>query len=297
MGLEVKDISSLNTGEQVYNSYFEQILDTTDEWIYSRTGIKSRYFTDELPSEMAVRLAKQLKCDKSKIKAVIVSSFTGELILPSIAGRVHAELGIPDNCFCFDINTACAGFLTSMIIAEKFLGEGEQALLIAVEKTSSYLDFKDRGTSILFGDGCAGIIAEKNHKLWFSDESTYDDKGALTMSKGEFLQMQGQRVFKLACEKVPQSIERVLNKANVTPDMVDYLVSHQANDRILEAVIKRINIDGSRVLKNVKNRGNTSAASIPILMDENKHIFKEGDRILFTAFGAGFAVNSILMEW
>lgn len=297
MGLKIKDISSLNTGSQIYNSYFEQILDTSDEWISSRTGIKSRFFTDELPSEMAVRLARQLDFDADKIKMLVVSSFTGDLILPSIAGRVHARMEIPDNCFCMDINSACAGFLASMILAEKFLNDGEQALLIASEKTSSYLDFKDRGTAILFGDGCGGMIVEKNNKMWFSDENTYDDKGSLLMSKGEFLKMQGQRVFKFACSRVPESIDRVLNKAGISVDDVDYLVSHQANDRILEAIVKRIHIDGSRVLKNVENRGNTSAASIPILMDEYKHIFKEGDRILFTAFGAGLAVNSILMEW
>lgn len=297
MGLKIRDISSLNTGKQVYNSYFEQILDTSDEWIRSRTGIKSRFFTEELPSEMAVRLASQLDFDRNKIKMLVVSSFTNDLILPSIAGRVHAKLKIQDNCFCMDINSACAGFLASMILAEKFLNDGEQAMLIAAEQTSSYLDFKDRGTAILFGDGCGGMIVEKNHKSWFSDENTYDDKGSLNMSKGEFLQMQGQRVFKFACSRVPESVERVLKKAELSAGEIDYFVSHQANDRILEAVVKRINIDGSKVLKNVENRGNTSAASIPILMDEYKSIFKDGDKILFTAFGAGLAVNSILMEW
>lgn len=297
MGLKVSDVSSLETGRQIFNSYFEQIIDTSDEWIESRTGIKSRYFTDELPSDMAVRLGKQLRFDRDRVKMILVSSFTNDLILPSIAGRVHARLDIPDGCFCMDVNSACAGFLASMILAEKFLNENEQAILIAAEQTSTYIDPKDRGASILFGDGCAGMVVEKNSKLWYSDENTYDDEGCLLMSKGEMMYMQGQKVFRFACSRVPESIERVLDKAGMTIDDIDYLVSHQANDRILDQIVKRVKIDDSRVLKNVSSHGNTSAASIPILMDECKNAFKPGDRLLLTAFGAGLAINSILMEW
>ena len=297
MGLKVKDVKSLETGEQVFNTYFEQILETSDEWITTRTGIKSRYFTEQLPSDMAVKLGKHLGFDKDKVKMIIVTSFSNDLIMPSIAGKVHSELDISEECFSMDLNAACAGFVASMILAEKYLNEGEQALLIGSERTSSCLDFKDRSTCILFGDGCGGMVVEKNSNLWYSDENTYGEEDALILKKNGYVEMQGQKVFRFACSKVPESIERVISKAGVSKDDIDYVVSHQANIRILEQVAKRTGIDNEKILKNIENHGNTSAASIPILVDEYKERFKDGDKVVFSAFGAGLVVNSVLMEW
>ncbi len=297
MGLKIKDVKSLNTGKKVDNAYFETILDTSDEWIQTRTGIKSRYFTDELPSDMAVKLGKILEFHKDRVKMIIVTSFSNDLIMPSMAGKVHTQLDLLEECFSMDLNAACAGFVASMILAEKYLDEGDEALLIASEKISSCLDFTDRGTSILFGDGCAGMVVEKNSKLWVSDERTYNDDDSLVLKKGEFIKMHGQEVFRFACSKVPESIEKVATKANIPLDEVDYVFAHQANVRILDQVSKRTGITNEKFLKNIADNGNTSAASVPTLVNDYKNQIKEGDKVIFSAFGAGLVVNSILMEW
>ncbi len=297
MGLKIKDVKSLNTGEQVDNTYFEKILDTSDEWIRTRTGIKSRYFTEELPSEMAAELGKLLEFDRDQVKMIIVTSFSNDLIMPSIAGKVHKELDLPSGCFSMDLNAACAGFVASMVLDEKYLEEGQEALLIASEKISSCLDFTDRGTVILFGDGCAGMVVKKNSKLWVSDESTYGDEDSLLLKKGEFIKMRGQEVFRFACSKVPESIEKVITKSGLPLEDIDYVVAHQANVRILDQVAKRTGIAGDKFLKNIEDHGNTSAASVPTLVSDYKDRFKDGDKVVFSAFGAGLVVNSILMEW
>ena len=297
MGLKIKDVKSLNTGEQVDNTYFEKILDTSDEWIRTRTGIKSRYFTEELPSEMAAELGNLLEFDRDQVKMIIVTSFSNDLIMPSIAGKVHKELDLSSGCFSMDLNAACAGFVASMVLAEKYLEEGQEALLIASEKISSCLDFTDRGTVILFGDGCAGMVVKKNSKLWVSDESTYGDEDYLLLKKGEFIKMRGQEVFRFACSKVPESIEKVITKSDLPIEDIDYVVAHQANVRILDQVAKRTGIAGDKFLKNIEYHGNTSAASVPTLVSDYKDRFKDGDKVVFSAFGAGLVVNSILMEW
>ena len=182
-------------------------------------------------------------------------------------------------------------------MAERMLNPGEEAILVASEQVSRYIDFNDRGIAVLFGDGCAGIVVEKNDKLWLSDASTYGDDRVIVMDDNDFIQMNGQEVFKFAISKVPESLERLLERANLTGADIDYVAAHQANVRILEQISKRTGIDEDKVLKNIRERGNTSAASVPTLLYDYRDKFKDGDKVLFTAFGAGLIVNSVLMEW
>ena len=150
---------------------------------------------------------------------------------------------------------------------------------------------------MLFGDGCAGIVVEKNEKLWLSDANTFGDDRVIVMDDNDFIQMNGQEVFKFAISKVPESLERLLEKGGLSGADIDYVAAHQANVRILEQIAKRTGIDGDKVLKNIRERGNTSAASVPTLLYEHRDKFEDGDKVLFTAFGAGLIVNSVLMEW
>ena len=181
MGLKVKDIKSLTRGVKRSNKYYEERLDTTDEWILTRTGIENRYITEETPSEMAKELADKLVFDRDKVKALIVASFSSDIRIPSIAGILHKRLELKNSCFSVDINAACAGFVSAMIMAERMLNPGEEAILVASEQVSRYIDFNDRGIAVLFGDGCAGIAVEKNDKLWLSDASTYGDDRVIFM--------------------------------------------------------------------------------------------------------------------
>ena len=297
MGLKVKDIKSLTKGVKRSNKYYEDRLDTTDEWIVTRTGIENRYITEETPSEMAKELAEQLVFDKDKVRILLIASFSSDIRIPSIAGMLHKKLDLDKSCFSLDINAACAGFVSAMIMAERMLNPGEEAILIASEQVSRYIDFEDRGIAVLFGDGCAGIVVEKNDKLWLSDANTFGDDRVIVMDDNDFIQMNGQEVFKFAISRVPESLERLLDRAGLKGTDIDYVAAHQANVRILEQLAKRTGIDDDKVLKNIRERGNTSAASIPTLLYENRDRFKEGDRVLFTAFGAGLIVNSVLMEW
>ena len=297
MGLKVKDIKSLTKGVKRNNKYYEERLDTTDEWILTRTGIENRYIAEETPSEMAKELAEQLVFDKDKVRTLLIASFSSDIRIPSIAGMLHKKLDLDNSCFSLDINAACAGFVSVMIMAERMLNPGEEAILIASEQVSRYIDFEDRGIAVLFGDGCAGIVVEKNDKLWLSDANTFGDDRVIVMDDNDFIQMNGQEVFKFAISRVPESLERLLDRAGLTGTDIDYVAAHQANVRILEQISKRTGIDDDKVLKNIRERGNTSAASIPTLLYENREKFKEGDKVLFTAFGAGLLVNSVLMEW
>ena len=297
MGLKVKDIKSLTKGVKRSNKYYEERLDTTDEWILTRTGIENRYIAEETPSEMAKELAEQLVFDKDKVRMLLIASFSSDIRIPSIAGMLHKKLDLDNSCFSLDINAACAGFVSVMIMAERMLNPGEEAILIASEQVSRYIDFEDRGIAVLFGDGCAGIVVEKNDKLWLSDANTFGDDRVIVMDDNDFIQMNGQEVFKFAISRVPESLERLLDRAGLTGTDIDYVAAHQANVRILEQISKRTGIDDNKVLKNIRERGNTSAASIPTLLYENREKFKEGDKVLFTAFGAGLLVNSVLMEW
>lgn len=297
MGLKFLDIRKLSLKNKISNTYFLNKLETSEEWIKTRTGIENRYFSEKSAAEMAVELSEKLIIDKSKVKLIIVASFTSNKSVPSIASLVHEKLNLNNDCLSFDINLACSGFVAMMILAEKILENKEQAIIIASEKITDVLDFSDRSTAILFGDGSAGAVVEKNNKLWISDSKTYGNGEALYINEKSYLQMQGKDVYRFAVDKVPESINKVITESNINKDDIEFIFSHQANIRIIEQLAIRSKIDKNKFLNNLKNYGNTSAASIPILLFENYKHIKNGDCVIFSAFGAGLNICSVLMEW
>lgn len=302
MGLRICDVADYLPEKKVANSFFQKILNTSDEWIRSRTGIEGRYFAENLStSDMALRVAADLnlsEADKNRVKIILHASFTPDYIMPSIAALIQGALGLPEEVLCLDINMACTGFVGGLILMEGFLKEGELGLLIGTEKISKHLDFEDRGTAILFGDGSGGVLVEKTSADFFSVYGTRSNKEDLTMKEGEPLQMKGQQVFRFATEVGASSIAGVLEKAGLEKEDIDYFVCHQANERILDYIAHRLQISPLLFPKSLKDTGNVSAASIPLLLSKLKREggFSEEKRVILTGFGAGLAWASVLME-
>lgn len=302
MGLRIRDVADYLPEKKVANSFFLKILNTSDEWIRSRTGIEGRHFAEDYStSDMALKVAGDLdlsKGDKKRIKVILHASFTPDYIMPSIAAIIQGALELPEDVLCLDINMACTGFVGGLILIEGFLKEGELAILIGTEKISKHLDFEDRSTAILFGDGSGGVLLEKTQKDFFAVYGTRSNKEDLVMKEGEPLKMKGSQVFRFATEVGASSIAGVLDKAGLEKEDIDYYVCHQANERILDYIAHRLQISPLLFPKSLKDTGNVSAASIPLLLSKLKRegVFDENKQVIVTGFGAGLSWASILME-
>jgi 3-oxoacyl-[acyl-carrier-protein] synthase-3 len=218
--------------------------------------------------------------------------------MPSIAAIIQGALELQEEVLCLDINMACTGFVGGLILIEGFLKKDELAILIGTEKISKHLDFEDRGTAILFGDGSGGVLLEKTEDEFFTVYGTRSNKEDLVMKEGEALTMKGSQVFRFATEVGASSISGVLDKAGLEKQDIDYFVCHQANERILDYIAHRLQISPLLFPKSLKDTGNVSAASIPLLLSKLKREgeFKENKRVILTGFGAGLSWASILME-
>lgn len=291
------------------NNDLSQMVETSDEWIRERTGVIRRHIIQEDTTvSMAVK-ASQRALENSgmspeEVDLIIVSTFTSEILLPCTACEVQKELGAV-NAACFDLNAACTGFLFAWNTAQVYLASGvyRNALIIGAESLSNYVDWKDRTTCILFGDGAGAAVlrAEEGSILPTVTHSDGEKGKALTClsRQASFIGMDGQAVFRFAVKRVPEAVEELLNKAELTMDDIDYLVLHQANRRIVEAVAKRLKTDISRFPMNLQEYGNTSSASIPILLDEmnREGKLKRGQKIILAGFGAGLSWGASLVEW
>lgn len=305
MGIHIIKTAAKKASKSVDNHYFESILETSDEWISSRTGISKRYFVSEEgenTASMALGVAKQLapKIEGRDIKIILHASFSPDLIVPSIAAKIQKELGIQEDTYCADINMGCTGFVGALMLAERYLQVGECGIVIASETISDYLDFQDRTTAVLFGDGAAGVVFEKTATgLYRAKMNTYGNDTDLHMKKDGKVSMQGNNVYRFAIDKVPRSIKSVLEESAVSIDDIDHVVCHQANIRIIEQVMKNTGIAPSKFHVNLDRYGNTSAASVPIVLNEIAEMNRlmRGEKVLLVAFGAGLTVGTILMEW
>ncbi len=283
------------------NNKLKEYIETSDEWIRERTGIVSRHIShDRETSQMAVAAAKQAMLDAEKkgitgahIDAIFVCSVTPDVTVPSIACMVQKEIGA-DNAFCYDLNAACSGFVFAYNMAVSYMNMGsiKTALIIGSEHLSSIVDWSDRGSSILFGDGAGAVVVtacEGEHGMVMHSEGKSSD--ALQCTTGGKLTMDGQKVFRFALKRVPQVIEELLEQMKIQKEDVDMFLLHQANLRIIEAVMKRLNLEPEKVPVNIQHMGNTSSASLPILLDElNKQgKLKPGVRMIMAGFGAGLS--------
>jgi 3-oxoacyl-[acyl-carrier-protein] synthase III len=309
----------------VTNLDMEKLVETTDEWITTRTGIKERRQAapNETTSSLSIRAAKKaLKMagiSPKDLDLVICSTISPDMPLPSTASFIQDGLGVRP-CCAFDLAAACSGFLFGMTVAEQFIrtGKSKYCLVIGAELLSRYLDYQDRATCVIFGDGVAagvlgpvkapsGILAAEmytngafaNH-LYIPAGGTAKPATCDTVKAREhFIKMRGNELFKVAVRSLEDVSLRVLEKAHVRPGQIDLFIPHQANQRITDAVRERLGVSRERVYSNISRIGNTSSASIPICLDEcvrNGRV-KKGDLILMAAFGAGVTWGAVVMRW
>ena len=305
----------------VPNSEFEASLDTTDEWIRSRTGIERRHFAAEgqTTADLALRAAKaaleNAGLGPGDIDAIILATSTADLTFPSVATMVQAELGM-ETGFAFDVQAVCAGFVFALAQANALIlsGAARRILVIGAETFSRLMDWTDRGTCVLFGDGAGavileaaegrgdaadrGILATDLHSDGRFRDILYVDGGTATGSTGQ-LRMQGKEVFRHAVEKLAATAHAALDKAGLGSADVDWIVPHQANLRIISATAQRMQVPLERVVVTVQDHGNTSAASIPLALSVGRERgqIKPGDLIVTEAIGGGLAWGAAVLRW
>ena len=283
------------------NNKLKEYMDTNDEWIRERTGIARRHISEEMStSQMAADAAKRAVENSQKsgynpeqIDAIFVCSVTPDLSVPCIACEVQKAIGAT-HAFCYDLNAACSGFVFAYNMAVSYMNMGliKTALIIGSERLSGIVDWTDRGSGILFGDGAGAVLVEAcegNAGMVMHSEGENGD--ALLCHIGEKLFMDGQKVFRFAIKRVPEVITELMEQMKITDNEVDLYLLHQANLRIIESVVKRLGLPAEKVPVNIEEMGNTSSASLPILIDElnRKGELKKGSRIVMAGFGAGLS--------
>ncbi|MEO1676542.1 MAG: beta-ketoacyl-ACP synthase III [Pseudomonadota bacterium] len=305
----------------VENSEFEASLDTSDEWIRSRSGIERRHFAadGQTTSDLAARAAHAALADAGMtagdIDAMVVATSTADLTFPSAATMVQAQIGMQGG-YAFDVQAVCAGFIFALANAQALIvsGQAERVLVIGAETFSRILDFSDRATCVLFGDGAGalvlegasgkgtaedrGVLATDLHSDGRHRDILYVDGGVSTGSAG-VVKMQGREVFRHAVEKLAETAHTALAKTGLGADDVDWIVPHQANLRIIKATAQRMDVPLDRVILTVQDHGNTSAASIPLALSVGKASgrIKPGDLIVTEAIGGGLAWGSVVLRW
>lgn len=305
------------------NDDLSKIVATNDAWITERTGIKERHISDpetDTSESMAIEAAKKAVADSGvdprEIGLIVLASTTPNVLFPVLSASVQAAVGA-ENAMCFDMNAACPGFLTAFVTAQNYLRSGmvKTALVIGTENLSNYMDFNDRSTCILFGDGAGACVITSDETIGYDAImraagnrgdcmhcESYMQKGkekTPEFLKSNYIQMDGQTVFKFAVTEVPKIIEDLLGKTGTDPDEIDYYILHQANRRIIESVAKRLKQPIEKFPMNIEKTGNTSSASIPILLDEMKKDGRLGEgkkKIVMSSFGAGLLWGAVQTE-
>ena len=306
------------------NKELETLVETNDDWITTRTGIKERRILKE-PNQgtsfMAIRAAQNLlrksKINPEDIDMVIVATATPDLPVASTAVYTATEIGAT-NAFAYDLQAACSSFLYGMSTAASYIESGryKKVLLIGADKMSSIIDYSDRATCIIFGDGAGAALFEPNSDgLGLQDEYLRSDGagreflkieagGSIlppsesTLKNGQhFVHQEGKTVFKFAVSNMADVAEKMLLRNNLSHDDINWLVPHQANKRIIEATAKRVNLDSSKVMMNIHKYGNTTSATLPLLLADYENQLKKGDNLIFAAFGGGFTWGAIYLKW
>ncbi|MBL9216377.1 MAG: ketoacyl-ACP synthase III [Opitutaceae bacterium] len=309
------------------NHDLSKMVDTSDEWIYTRSGIRERRIAadDEACSDLAVKAAQSAladaKINASEIDLLIVATASPDTPLPSTACYVQHKLGVPAHATCFDIAAACSGFLYALEIGygQLLTNRYKRALIIGAEKLSSVTDWKDRTTCVLFGDAAGAVVLTKvpqpNIGILGSDlgadgefaDNLYIPAGGSKCpasqksveDRGHFIRMNGREVFKSAVRVMETVAREMMEQHNLTPDQISLVIPHQANIRIIEALAANLKVPMDRVYVNLDRYGNTSSASIPLALDEARRAgrVKPGDLMLLVAFGAGLTYGATLIRW
>ncbi len=306
------------------NSILETMVDTNDEWITSRTGIKERRILKDptqgssfLAIQAAHDLINKTQLDPTTIDLVIVATVTPDMPVASTAAYVATQIGAI-NAFSYDLMAACSGFLYGMSTASAYIESGryKKILLIGADKMSSIIDYKDRATCIIFGDGAGAVLFEPNTEgNGFQDEILRSDGtgrnflrieagGSLMPASQETVEnnrhyvfQDGKNVFKHAVSNMADVSEQIVKRNDLTNDDIDWLVPHQANKRIIDATAKRIDLPEDQVMINIHKYGNTTSATLPLCLNDYEKQLKKGDQLVFAAFGGGFTWGSILLKW
>ncbi|NCT18355.1 MAG: 3-oxoacyl-ACP synthase [Flavobacteriaceae bacterium CG_4_8_14_3_um_filter_34_10] len=306
------------------NKMLESMVDTNDEWITSRTGIKERRILKD-PSKgtsyLAIQAAKDLlqktNLDPKEIDLLIMATATPDMPVAITSAYVATEIGAV-NAFSFDLVAACSSFLFGMSTAARYIESGKykKVLLIGADKMSSIIDYTDRTTCIIFGDGGGAVLFEPNQDgFGLQDEYLRTDgigRQSLKIEAGgsilpasietvsnkqHFVYQDGQTVFKFAVSNMADVSEKIMLKNNLTNDTVHWLVPHQANKRIIDATAKRMNLSDAKVMTNIQRYGNTTSATLPLLLNDYEKQLKKGDNLIFASFGGGFTWGAIYLKW
>ncbi|WP_422090138.1 beta-ketoacyl-ACP synthase III [Tenacibaculum ovolyticum] len=306
------------------NKELETLVDTNDEWITSRTGIKERRILKGEAlgtSFMAIKAAEDLiqksKIDPKEIDLVIVATATPDMLVASTATYTATQIGAT-NAFSYDLQAACSSFLFGMSTAASYIESGryKKVLLIGADKMSSVINYSDRATCIIFGDGAGAALFEPNNEgLGLQDEYLRSDGigreflkieagGSILpasedtlKNKQHFVHQEGKSVFKYAVSNMADVSERMLTRNHLTKDDVQWLVPHQANKRIIEATANRVGVESEKVMMNIHKYGNTTSATLPLLLADYENQLKKGDNLIFAAFGGGFTWGAIYLKW
>lgn len=306
------------------NKVLETMVDTNDEWITSRTGIKERRILKEQgqgTSYMAIRAAQDLinkkGIDPKEIDLLIMATATPDMPVASTGVFVATEIGAV-NAFSYDLQAACSSFLFGMSTAAAYIESGryKKVLLIGADKMSSIINYEDRATCIIFGDGAGAVLFEPNTEgLGLQDEVLKSDgigreflkieaggsilpSSEKTVKSGQhFVHQDGKTVFKHAVSGMADVSEKIMQRNNLTHDDVNWLVPHQANRRIIDATAHRMNLDDSKVLINIEKYGNTTSATLPLLLNDFESNLQKGDNLIFASFGGGFTWGAIYLKW
>lgn len=306
------------------NAMLESMVDTNDEWIVSRTGIKERRILKgegRGSSYMAIKagldLIEKTQLDPKEIDLVIVATATPDMQAASTAAYTATEIGAT-NAFTFDLISACSSFLYGMSTAARYIESGryKKVLLIGSDKNSSMIDYTDRATCIIFGDGAGAVLFEPNEEGFGLQDEVHQTDGMgreflhvpaggsqlpptlETVENGKhFVYQDGRNVFKHAVSKMAEATVEVLERNKLSKNDVDWLAAHQANKRIIDATGRRIELDENQIMMNIEKYGNTTSATLPLLLNDYEKQIKKGDKIIFAAFGGGFSWGAIYLTW
>ncbi|MEM1338793.1 MAG: beta-ketoacyl-ACP synthase III [Bacteroidota bacterium] len=306
------------------NQVLETMVDTTDEWITTRTGIKERRILKEEgkgSSFLAIKAAQDLiqkrDLDVTEIDMVLVATATPDMPVAATAAYVASEIGAV-NAFSYDLQAACSSFLYGMSTASSYIESGryKKILLIGADKMSSIIDYTDRTTCIIFGDGAGAVLFEANEEGYgLKDEYLRTDGSGrqflkidaggsilppsldTVKNKQHFVFQDGKSVFKFAVSNMADVAARIMERNHLSHEDVDWLVPHQANKRIIDATAKRMGLEESKVMMNIHRYGNTTSATLPLLLHDYEKNLKQGDNLVFAAFGGGFTWGSIYLKW